>query len=130
MVASCAAQPMGLVSHFAQRGHRDVARALHDPGNLALSGLPGVILGPLPAQFLGLVHLFRNARPVPRAVPAGDPALPGDLHLRDQGGAAPRAGGSACLNESSPTACWPSSTARKRWWTPPSAPARKAIVTS
>ena len=44
--------------------------------------------GAIHADVLGLVDLSRHHRTVPGAVPADHPAVPGDLDLRDQGGAA------------------------------------------
>ncbi len=105
-----------LVSHFAQRRDRHVARALHDPGHQRSTEiswcLPGALyqatfwdwstyfgtLGLFLVPFLLVIRVF----PVISIFETKEV-----LHAR--------AGGGPCLSEKAFTACWRNSRARKRW---------------
>ena len=92
---------------------RHVARALYDPRHQPLSRFPGVVVGRLHADLLGLVDLFRHHRAFPGAVPARHPVHPDDFDLRDRRSSSTKRRRRS-MAERAVMACWPSSTARRR----------------
>src|SRR2546423_9740736 len=104
---------MDALSDRTCRCRRHVARALYDSGHQSLSRFPGLILGRLYTDLLGLGDIFWNHWAFHGSISFSHSSFPSDRDCGNEGSSKPRATGAQTWLIRPAMASWPNSKRRK-----------------